>query len=368
MAQKRNRAERHFLSPGQRRLVQRIAISVFSFLAAMGLSTLVPGKNHTELLWNISASVFVAGVTFIAQYLFEVERRLGRLERRIDDYQTQTSSQLARHAETTERMMTEGFSRIHLATELFGLREASQLESEEMAQLARLVRNRTKIATEATPLMQDFATFEITRLADYLKQIGDNSDLTYEGEDRDWLLGLTQLARTSIQATSLSTVDAGGRSFVNGGLWRSDLGQRYLDLQRQAIRRGVRIQRIFIIDREGIGRQDLDDVLRLHLGIGVQVRILDATAAPASLHARLRDFIVFDQVLSYQSTAASSVGHYNPIVVNTTLVSHRDRVQKRINEFADLWTAEDVHEMVLDEHRNVVPTPGRRFLDTDGDG
>ena len=44
----------------------------------------------------------------------------------------------------------------------------------------------------------------------------------------------------------------GGRSFTDGGLWRSELGQTYLEEQDRAIQRGVRIQRVFVIDRQGL--------------------------------------------------------------------------------------------------------------------
>jgi hypothetical protein len=350
---RKNRSEGQPRGKEHRRLVYKISTSLGSFLVTFALSALLPSGERPEVLWNIGASLFVAGVVFIAQYLFDVERRLYSQEHRFDEFQKRTGAHLARHAETTERQLTEGFSKIHLATELFGLREASQLKPDEMTEITKLVRNRTKITSDATVLVQEFAQTEITRLADYLKQIGDSSDLTYEGEDRDWLLALTKVARRSIQATSLSTVDAGGQSFIDGGLWRTDLGQRYLDLQREAVKRGVRIQRLFIIDREGVRLDEVTNVLRLHVGIGVQAKVLDATAAPA-FHSRLRDFIVFDGVLSYQSTAASTVARLNPIVVNTSVVTHPERVNRRISEFADLWNAEDAKDVTLDAQRKVI--------------
>ena len=340
---------------GHRRLLVKIVTSFVSFWVAFGISALLPAGQRPEVVWNIAASLFVAGVVFIAQYLFEVERKLDTLLYRLDEHQRRIGGQLARHADATERQMREGFSKIHLAEELFGLREASQLNPEEMTQITKLVRNRTKITSVAPPLIQDFAQADITRLAEYLKQMGDSNDLTYEGEDRDWLLGLTKVARHDIQATSLSTVDAGGQSFIDGGLWTTDFGQRYLDFQRHAIRaRGVRVQRIFIIDRKGLDIQDLNHVLRMHLGIGVEVRTLDATTAPA-VHTRLRDFVLFDRMLSYQSTTASTAGgQLNPIVVNTTLVTDPERVGRRISEFADLWSAEDVQVVSVDERTNLI--------------
>jgi hypothetical protein len=345
---------------GQRRLLTKILIGVVSFWVAFGISTLLPKDEKPEMAWSIGASLFVAGVVFIAHYLFEVERKLDALLQSFDDTRKQLGNQVRLHAEATEHQLREGFSKIHLAEEIFGLREASQLDAEEMMQIAKLVRNRTKITSEAPQLIQDFALAEMSRLVEYLKQMGDSNDLTYEGEDQDWLLGLTKVARSEIQATSLSTVDAGGRGFIDGGLWSTDFGQRYLDFQRHAIRtREVRVQRLFILDRKGLNIEDLHQILRMHLSIGVEVRTLDATVAP-TLHTRLHDFILFDRKLSYQTTTASSLdSQLNPIIVNITLVTDPERVNRRISEFADLWSAEGVQAVTLDEHGELAFRPAK---------
>jgi len=323
---------------GHRQVIVKIVISLLGFMGALGLSELLPEVQKPGFLWNLGASLFFAGIVFIAQYLVEVEKRLDRVAASLDDHVSRSASQFSEHAAATEKLMRDGFSRIHLASELFGLRDATQLKPEEFTQMTKLVRNSSKIEG-ASPLVQEFAHSEIARLADYLKQLGDGSDLTYEGEDRDWLLGLTRAARKSIRATSLSTVDA-GRSFVDGGLWTADLGQRYLDAQREAIRRGVGVQRIFILTRKDLSAstQDLDQILEMHLRIGVEVRILDAMTHP-TMNPRLRDFIVFDEVLSYQSTPASTGSTDIPIIVNTALVTDEKRVGERRREFEDLWEA-----------------------------
>ncbi|HET8660481.1 MAG TPA: phosphatidylserine/phosphatidylglycerophosphate/cardiolipin synthase family protein [Micromonosporaceae bacterium] len=311
----------------------------------------------------------MAGIVFTAQYLVDVEKRLevlertfeGRLDRiewKFDEHVTRTTVQLEEHAEVTERQITEGFSKIHLATELFSLREASQLNPDEMRHMTKLVRSSTKINSEASKLVHDFAQAEIARLANYLKQLGDGSDLTYEGEDRDWLIGLTKSVRSSLRATSLSTVDAGGRGFVDGGLWRSDLGQRYIEEQQLAIERGVRIQRIFVIDRQDFNIEDkhLQEVLESHAHIGVEVRTLDATASPA-VHSKLRDIIIFDEVLSYQTTPATPMTNLNPIIVNTSLVTQPEKVKERRRLFDQLWNNPNVKVVTVDASNNLVFRP-----------
>src|SRR5262249_36495681 len=162
--------------------------------------------------------------------------------------------------------------------ELFRLIEESELGKELIVQL---LRHATSISQDSPPLIYKFAEAEISRLSRYLKDLGQGADLTYDGEDRDWLLGLTRVASKTIAATSLSTVDGWGNGLVDGGLWTSDLGVHYLEAQREAIRRGVEIRRLFIVDRPDLpSNPDFTSILKLHTEIGVRVRILRSNQVP----------------------------------------------------------------------------------------
>jgi len=201
------------------------------------------------------------------------------------------------------------------------------------------VRNAAVIPA-SPPLLYDFAEAEIARMSEFLKELGEGSDVTYDGEDRDWLLGLARHARSTIDATSFSTVDAGSNGF-DGGFWVSDLGQRYLEVQRDAAQRGVAIRRIFILDRPELK----DDpaflgVYRLQVAMNIQVRFLDASTMPAILKiAPLFDFILFDDVLSYEAVPAPRVSSAaNPNIRNTELVLRRRRVDERIERYKNLWS------------------------------
>ncbi|OLB79500.1 MAG: hypothetical protein AUI14_10220 [Actinobacteria bacterium 13_2_20CM_2_71_6] len=191
----------------QNRLVLKILLSIGLGGVAYAATQLVPSASRLDVLLGVVVSVFVGGVVFVVQFLVDVDERLHVVEHTTD----RSSQRIGTHTENIERELGEGFSKIRLATELFGLAEASQMRADEMAQVTKLVRRSTKIAYEAPGLVQRFANAEIARLSDYLKQLGDGSDLTYEGEDRDWLLGLTGSATTEIRATSLMTVDTSGR-------------------------------------------------------------------------------------------------------------------------------------------------------------
>jgi hypothetical protein len=323
------------------RLITKIIVSLLLGLIAFLLAQVLDNKGGASgLVLGIGGSVFVSGVAFVAQFLIDVADRLDALGYRIDDL----GSNLARaeniierrHAENQE-MINSGFLRINTATELFGAVEASALKTDAMTQL---VKNSTSVGKGKPSLVFDFAQAEIGRLSGYLKDLGQGGDVTYEGEDRDWLLGLTRVAAVTIDATSLSTVDAGGRGFVDGGLWNSDLGQQYLDAQREAIARGVAVRRIFIVDRPELEiNDDFIGVIREHTKIGVQVRTLKPDDLAGTRRSSLIDFIVIDGVLSYQATPASRSPGRPPTIASTTLVTNPVRIAERIERYKALWAA-----------------------------
>src|SRR5262249_4743213 len=150
--------------------------------------------------------------------------------------------------------------------------------------------------------------YEIGRMSEFLKELSEGGNVTYEGEDRDWMLALARNANSSIDATSLTTVDAGGRGFVDGGLWASDLGQRYLEVPRDAVMRGIRIRRVFIMDRPDlVADEGFLSVCNMQHEMGIEVRVLDSSAIPEVQRSSLFDFILFDDAISYETTPASSI-------------------------------------------------------------
>ncbi len=303
----------------------KVMVSLLFGVVGYAGSVIVDSTN-IHIVLGVAMSLFIAGIAFVVQFLHDVEKRLETME---DAYES--------HATATEDRISNGFKKINEATELFALVEASALKTDAVTQL---VRNSTRVEA-SPPLVFDFAQAEIARLSEMLKRVSDGSDVTYEGEDRDWLLGLTKAAVADIDATSLTTVDAGGKGFTDGGLWASDLGQRYLDVQREAIKRGVAIRRIFIMDRpELLTDPDFISICRLHADLGISVRILDPSKIPGTRRGSLFDFVIFDGVLSYQATPASRVGdRTRPVIINTQLVTRPPAVQDRIQRFQDLWKA-----------------------------
>jgi hypothetical protein len=281
-------------------------------------------------IWNVTLSIFTGGIVLLIQWLNAFEARLNEVE-----------EAQQKHAETTEALVRAGFSKINEATELFGLVEASALRTDAVIQL---VRHSTQIDPTSPPLVLRFAQSEISRTSEFLKELGDGGNIIYEGEDRDWMLALARSAENNIDATSLTTSDPSGRGYVDSGLWSSDLGQRYMEVQREAILQGVRIRRVFITDRADLATDpEMLDICRMQQDMGVEVRLLNSSAIPGMRRSSLFDFVLFDDVISYEVTPAIRIEDaILPTIVNTRLELRPMRVKDRIQRFKDLW--ESAHE------------------------
>lgn len=313
-------------SPARRDSGARILRKVLVALALGGLAYVLTEVTGQPEIWSLTMSVFVGGVTLVVQLLMEFETRLARVE-----------EAKARHAAKIERMVQDGFARISEATELFSLVEASAVRTDAVTQL---VRHATMIRANAPALVPSLALAEISRLSELLKGLSEGAGVTYEGEDRDWLLALTRHAESSIDATSLTTVDARGHGFTDGGFWSSDLGHRYLEAQQDAVRRGVKIRRVFIILHPTAPATfaGLTDVCRLQQQVGVEPRVLGWESIPGTMRDALYDFILFDEQLSYETAAASQIEDTaRPTILNTRLELRPDRVIGRAQRFKILW-------------------------------
>jgi hypothetical protein len=302
-------------------VLRRIAFTLFP----SGLAYAVTTVFQQDQIWAIMLATFIGGIALVVQFLSEFDDRLHAVE----EGQRQ-------HLAEIERLVGQGFTKINDATKLFSLVEASAMRTEVVTQF---VKHSTQIGP-APALIFDLAQAEIGRMSDFLREVATGGDVTYEGEDREWLLGLTRHARSHIDATSLTTVDGGGTGYGDG-LWTSDLGQRYLEVQREAVQRGVTIRRVFVLDRREPARDTgLQVVCRLHRDAGIQVRVLDPSAMPAVGRNPLFDFILFDNVVSYETSTGSRIeDRMSPIVVNTRLVLGAQRLQQRTARFGALWAA-----------------------------
>jgi hypothetical protein len=234
--------------------------------------------------------------------------------------------------------VSASFMQIGRLAELFALMERSSLGP---ALLADFLETASEVDGRVNPLLQRLARREVERVTEFVRQLPVGGGIAYDGEDRDLLLGLAREAEHSIDAISLSTVDVGMRGF-DGGLWTSDLGHRYLQLQREAITRKVRVRRIFLFENEDLARDEtFMSITQMQRDAGVEVRMLDHQLIPEWMRSMIFDFIVFDEAVSYETTPATSftAGQTRPAVVRTYLAASPDRIHDLERKFEQLWEA-----------------------------
>jgi hypothetical protein len=250
----------------------------------------------------------------------------------------------ARFSQLDERLRA-GFAKIGYRNELADLMEGSVLGT---ALLTEFLETAGRVDSSVSPLLQRLARREIEQLTRFVRQLPIGSEIAYNGEDREWLLGLTEEATRSIDAISLSTVDAGLRGF-DGGLWTSDLGVRYLEMQREAIGRGIQIRRIFVFEHADLVRDEMFmKITQMQRDAGVIVRMLDQQLIPELLRAMIFDFIVFDGAVSYEMTPATTfiAGRTRPVIVRTLLAPMPGRLRDLESQFEQMWAAADPERQI----------------------
>ncbi len=309
------------------KVIRRIIITlVTGALAYVIIKYFIASPTNQTQIWVRMASVFITGITLLVQFLIDFEKRLEGVEEKQENNSTEMQA-----------MIKEGFGQMGEVIKLFQALEASALQTDTVTQL---VQHATQIKPGSPSLVYGFAQSQISRMSQLLKDLSEGGDVSYDGEDQDWILGLTMQSQNTIDATSLSAVDAGGISF-DDGLWTSPLGQSYLECQREAIHRGVVIRRVFILD--GAGQTKEPEFLRIyrqHQDLGIHTKVLDRPAIPLAFRNILFDFIVFDGAISYEVTPATRVEDtMKPTIVKTNLALQSQRVRERMQRFEKLWDA-----------------------------
>ncbi|MGH3427418.1 MAG: hypothetical protein ACRDQZ_07585, partial [Mycobacteriales bacterium] len=288
-----------------------VTLKIFTALLTTGLTYLIATLSDQPRVWVSTVSVLIGGFTLFAQLLHSFDNRLERVEEKQEAHSVEVRS-----------LIKEGFAKTNEVTELFQALETSALQTDTVTQL---VHHATQIRPGSPALVYGFAQSQIDRVSQLLKELSEGGEVSYDGEDQDWILGLTTQARHTIDATSLSAVD-GGIS-VEDGLWTSYFGQYYLDVQRESMLRGVVIRRVFILDgSDPAGESKVLHTCRQQRDLGILARVLDRSTIPSDVKHFLFDFIVFDGVISYETIPAVRVedGMKQTIVkTNLALQSHR---------------------------------------------
>jgi hypothetical protein len=209
------------------------------------------------------------------------------------------------------------------------------------ALLADFLRAAGAVDDTVSPLLQHLAQRQIEDVTWFMRQLPAGGEVAYDGEDREWLLSLTENAQRSIDATSLSTVDLGVPG-VDGGLWMSDLGARYLERQREAIGRNVAVRRIFVFVGEDLSCDETFlRIVQTQRNVGVDARMINSQLIPEWLRPMIGDFVVFDGTVSYETVAATiiSAAGIRPVIVRTLLSAVSGRIRVLEKQFEQLWLA-----------------------------
>jgi hypothetical protein len=305
----------------QARVIRRAVLISFTGLITFVLSNLLQDPLNVSLGDQLILTALVGGITLLSQFLAEFSERLVEFGADLDRRERESNS-------------------------LRQLMDSSALQTDL---LTRFVRRAGRVDATSSELVRDFIHLEVERVSALMRKLSRGEEVFYDGEDREYLLGLAESARTSIVATSLTTVDAGVQNF-EGGLWLSDLGVRYLDVQRAASHRGVTIRRIFVFDSP----EFQDDasfvwVRRQQLNAGVEIRGLAQSEVPSHLLEHIADFIVFDGAVAYETQRSPrKTTAVQPTVIKTWLVMDKARVQRSIERFEELWEAAEDPDQAAD--------------------
>jgi len=121
----------------------------------------------------------------------------------------------------------------------------------------------------------------------------------------------------------------------DAAFWFTDLASRYLDLQRDALRRGVEIRRIFVFESpESMQTPRMRQVVAMQRGIGIDVRMLDVSQVTAGVIANI---VLFDGEISHEIAPALWRDTDQLTELTTRLVLAPAAVGSRALRFEELW-------------------------------
>jgi hypothetical protein len=298
----------------------RVVRKVLVTAAIGGLTYLISDLTQQSQIDSLILTAFLGGVALVVQFLTDFEDRLAKVEL---GHRTQTVQMRS--------LAEEKFADVSEATELFGRVEASTLRTDVLD----LVRHANRIKSDHPDLIRQLARSQVQRASEFLRDLSGGNAVVYnDGEDRDWLLALTRSVRATIDATSRASRTRDGQ-FIDEGLWFTELGQRYFELQRTAITGGVEIRRLFILqDAALLNDKELLTVLSLQHDAGVSLRTISSDQMTGTIH--LPDLILFDRVLSYESS--SSGPSPTPLFTQTMLVIEPAHVREQVGRFHYWWS------------------------------
>jgi len=281
-------------------------------------------------------SAFVGGVTFVVQFLREVEARQGSVDHNLTTF-AQRQHDLSNRLEASVKDRLDNFNRTnaHLARI-----DAGPVGQKSVIELLEHIAN---LGSSAPPLAYLLAEAEISAASSFIKGLGLGHQVTFEGDNWSWIYTLTNGVRHSIDATSYSARGDSEQSLLDDDMWLSSLGQRYIEMQATAIQRGVTIRRIFVLETPQLAQHpELRRICDQQYGIGIDVGLIDAATA-SHVDEKHMPMIMFDHQISLDFTT-SRFPSAIPGFTKTTMVLNPYEVHWRHETFKRLWDSAKKYE------------------------
>jgi hypothetical protein len=166
-----------------RKILRRIALTV----ATGSITLILTNLTSQPLPWALTLSVLIGGVTLLAQFLIDFEQRQELVEQRLHSLEQSNTAVVRR----IEDIVKHEVSRFNDSARLLDRLTGSALQSDSVLKLVRLSAD----LPEAAPaLARDVAQAQVNMTVSVLEQLSHGGEINYDGEDRDWLLTLTNHA------------------------------------------------------------------------------------------------------------------------------------------------------------------------------
>jgi hypothetical protein len=168
-------------------MVRKLLVSALTGFLTFAGSAMLDDSLNVPLPDQLLLTAIVGGVTFVAQFMQDFEARLRIVEQHAATQLERLESRQEAQAAQAKENIDAAFARISRATRFYDAVERSALPTDARTQL---VERSGQINGSGPALMRDLAEYEIRRLSGLLKSLSVGHEVFYDGEDREWLLGL----------------------------------------------------------------------------------------------------------------------------------------------------------------------------------
>lgn len=334
--------EREFQIP---RVLRKTLIAMLSGGLSLGCAMLISSASIVSVL---TISIVISGVALVVDYLIELENTTREIETESRGAITEIAERMRLQNQSVARQVEEAHAKLfeHIDGRLNALMSVPELfnlqrKRPSTAQsIVRVVRDAHSFEQQSSPLSMRFLEKKTTDFADLLRGLRAGHAV-YNGEDFDWMMTLTDTCEQTIDATSSTATDSGGRLKYSGGFWDSNQGLLYMEAQRLAVLdRRVRVRRLFILEYAQLTSDPFYvQLCRRQRAAGFDIRYLTRDMCRPELLNQLDDFIIFDNEIVYEAVPTPTPGEDRPTISRTEMIVARDLVARRARQYANLWDA-----------------------------